>query len=30
LSFAGVSGTGEIVEGVRRLRAAVNGSTAGL
>ncbi|MDG5805045.1 PLP-dependent aminotransferase family protein [Streptomyces ossamyceticus] len=30
LSFAGVSGTGEIIEGVRRLRAAVNGSTAGL
>ncbi|MFF7260182.1 PLP-dependent aminotransferase family protein [Streptomyces sp. NPDC008159] len=30
LSFAGVSGTGEIVEGVRRLRAAVNGSTAAL
>ncbi|SPF01275.1 aminotransferase-like domain-containing protein [Streptomyces sp. MA5143a] len=30
LSFAGVSGAGEIVEGVRRLRAAVNGSTAGL
>ncbi|PIM72102.1 GntR family transcriptional regulator [Streptomyces sp. JV178] len=30
LSFAGVSGAGEIVEGVRRLRAAVNGSTGGL
>lgn len=27
LSFAGVAGTGEITEGVRRLRAAENGST---
>ncbi|BBC37905.1 Transcriptional regulator, GntR family [Streptomyces graminofaciens] len=29
LSFVGVTGTGEITEGVRRLRAALNGSTAG-
>jgi DNA-binding transcriptional MocR family regulator len=29
LSFAGVAGAGEITEGVRRLRAAENGSTPG-